>query len=89
LPHTFFTAKELDDAEKKSMPIIFAKEGFNRNTSCALLYGPSGYARGGHFRWQWLQGEGKIMSFWNSGAPRDKLAQCSELPFHGINITLV
>jgi hypothetical protein len=36
LPQTFFTAKGLDDAEKKSMPIIFAKEGFNRNTSCAL-----------------------------------------------------
>jgi hypothetical protein len=45
------------------MPIIFAKEGFNRNTSRALLYGPSDYAGGGHFHWQWLQGEGQIMNF--------------------------
>jgi hypothetical protein len=63
LPQMFFTAKELDTEEKKSMPIIFAKEGFNRNTSCALLYGPSDYADGGHFRWKWLQGEGQIMNF--------------------------
>jgi hypothetical protein len=63
LPQTFFTTKELDDTEKKLMPTIFAKEGFNRNTSRDLLYGPSDYAGGGHFRWKWLQGEGQIMNF--------------------------
>jgi hypothetical protein len=63
LPQSFFTSKELDTAEKKSMPAIFAKEGFNRNTSRNLLYGPSDYAGGGHFRWSWMQGEGKIMNF--------------------------
>jgi hypothetical protein len=29
LPQTFFTDKELDNAEKKSMPIIFAKDFFS------------------------------------------------------------
>jgi hypothetical protein len=63
LPQTFFTAKELDNAKNKSMPVIFAKEEFNRNTTRDLLYGPSDYAGGGHFRWKWLQGEGQIMNF--------------------------
>jgi hypothetical protein len=63
LPQTFFTYKEFDNAEKKSMPIIFAKVGFNRNSSRALLYGPTDYAGGGHFRWKWLQGEGQVMNF--------------------------
>jgi hypothetical protein len=62
-PQSFFTSKELDTAEKKSMPAIFAKEGFNRNISRHLLYGPSDYAGGGHIRWSWMQGEGQIMSF--------------------------
>jgi hypothetical protein len=39
LPQTFFTEKELDNAEKKSMPAIFAKEGFNRNTSRVVWLG--------------------------------------------------
>jgi hypothetical protein len=63
LPQTFFSAKELDNAEKKSMPAIFAKEGLNRNTHRDLLHGPSDYAGGGHFRWKWLQGEGQLMNF--------------------------
>jgi hypothetical protein len=62
-PQTFFSAKELDNAKKKSMPAIFAKEGFNCIPSCDLLYGPSDYAGGGHCRWKWLQGEGQIMIF--------------------------
>jgi hypothetical protein len=44
LPQSFFTSQELDTAEKKSTPAIFAKEGFNRNTSRHLMYGPSDYA---------------------------------------------
>jgi hypothetical protein len=64
LPQSFFMPKELDNAEKKSMPVIFAKEGFNRNTTSRdLLYGPTDYAGGGHLRWKWLQGEGQIMNF--------------------------
>jgi hypothetical protein len=45
------------------MPTIFAKEGYNRNTARALLYGPTDYAGTGHVRWKWLQGEGQIMNF--------------------------
>jgi hypothetical protein len=45
------------------MPVNFAKEGYNRNTSRDLLYGPSDYSGGGQVRWRWIQGEGQIMNF--------------------------
>jgi hypothetical protein len=63
LPQCSFTAKELDNAEKKSMPVIFAKEGYNRHTSRALMYGPSDYSGAGHVCWRWIQGEGQIINF--------------------------
>jgi hypothetical protein len=63
LPQSFFEPKDLDTAEKKSIRTIFAKEGYNRNTARALLYGPTDYAGAGHVRWKWLQGEGQIMNF--------------------------
>jgi hypothetical protein len=63
LPQSFFSSKALDDAEKKSMPSIFAKTGYNRNTHRSLLYGPTDYAGGGLIRWKWLQGEGQITNF--------------------------
>jgi hypothetical protein len=63
LPQTFFDADTLDQAEKKSMPYMFAKCGYNRNTPRSLLYGPSDYCGGGFIRWRWLQGEGQIMQF--------------------------
>jgi hypothetical protein len=63
LPQSFFTPQELDTTEKKSMPVIFAKEGYNRNTTRDLLYGPTDYAGGSHISWNWMQGEGQIMNF--------------------------
>jgi hypothetical protein len=48
LPQSFFTPQELDNTENKSMPILFAKEGFDRNTIRSLFYGPSDYGGGGH-----------------------------------------
>jgi hypothetical protein len=63
LPQTFFDDAALDNAKKKSMPSIFAKCGYNRNTHRALLYGPTDYCGGGFIRWRWLQGEGQIMHF--------------------------
>jgi hypothetical protein len=63
LPQSFFTTQKLDNTEKKSMPVIFAKEGYNRNTSRGLLYGPTAKAGGGRIRWKWMQGEGQIMNF--------------------------
>jgi hypothetical protein len=47
LPQTFFDADTLDKAEKKSMPSIFARCGYNRNTQRQLLYGPLDYCGGG------------------------------------------
>ena len=40
LGQSFLDADQLDQAEKKSMPAIFAKCGYNRNTHRSLLYGP-------------------------------------------------
>jgi hypothetical protein len=63
LPQTFLDADTLDKAEKKSMPSIFAKCGYHRNTHHTLLYGPLDYCGGGFIRWRWLQGEAQITNF--------------------------
>jgi hypothetical protein len=63
LPQSFFSEKALDDTDKKSVPSIFAKTGYNRNTHRSLLYGPTDYVGGGFIRWKWIQGEGKINNF--------------------------
>jgi hypothetical protein len=63
LPQTFFDPATLDKAEKKSMPSIFAKCGYNRNIHRSLLYGPTDYCGGGFIGWRWLQGEGQIINF--------------------------
>jgi hypothetical protein len=52
LPQSFFSDNVLDDAEKKSMPSIFAKTGYNCNTHRSLLYGPTDYTGGGFIRWK-------------------------------------
>jgi hypothetical protein len=75
LPQSFFSAKSLDDAEKKSMPSIFAKTGYNRNTHRALLYGPTDYAGGGFIQWKWLQGEGQITNFLKNWRTNGQVSQ--------------
>jgi hypothetical protein len=75
LPQTFFDDAALDNAEKKSMPSIFAKCGYNRNTHRALLYGPTDNCGGDFIRWRWLQGEGQIMHFlkhWRTDSQLEK-----------------
>jgi hypothetical protein len=54
LPQCYYSEKRHDNAEKKSIPSIFAKAGYNRNTSRSLLYGPQDYGGGGFSRWKWL-----------------------------------
>jgi hypothetical protein len=50
LPQSFFKPDTLDKAEKKSMPAIFAKCGYNRNIHRSLLYGPTDLCGGGFLR---------------------------------------
>ena len=45
---TFFSDQQMQLIQKKSMPLIYAKCGFNRNTSKAILQGP-GRMGGGNF----------------------------------------
>jgi hypothetical protein len=76
LPQCYYSEKRLDDAEKKSMPSIFAKPVYNRNTSRSLLYGPIDYDGGGLIRWKWLQGEGQIQNFlkhWRTNSQVSKM----------------
>jgi hypothetical protein len=75
LPQSFFGAKTPDDAEKKSMPSIFAKTGYNCNTHRSLLYGPTNYAGGGFIRWKWLQGEGQITNFLKNWRTNGQVSQ--------------
>jgi hypothetical protein len=76
LPQCYYTDKRLDDAEKKSMPSIFAKASYNRNTSRSLLYGPQDYGGGGFIRWKWLQDVGQIQNFlkhWRTNSQVSKI----------------
>ena len=63
LPQCHFTPQELQAAEKKSTPILIARSGYLRNTSKALLYGPTTYGGAGMIPWSVLQGEGQILNF--------------------------
>ena len=47
LGQTMFTRSQLNTIDKKSMPTIYAKCGFNRNTSKAILQGPANIGGGG------------------------------------------
>jgi len=63
LPQCFFDEKHLDRAERKSLPILIAKSGYNRTTAIGLRYAPLSHAGCGFVRWSTLQGEGQIQLF--------------------------
>ena len=63
LPQCFFTDKQLDQTERKTIQPILARCGYNRNTATALRYTPTTYAGCGLTRWATLQGEGQIGLF--------------------------
>ena len=63
LPNCYFTFKELSTVQRKAYRAMFAKCGFNRNTSLAILHGPSRYG-GATFRHLYTeQGVGQVLSF--------------------------
>jgi len=63
LPQCHFPTQALRKAEKQSLPPLYAKCGFSRKTSQALLFAPTEYGGGGFVHWDVLQGEGQIMHF--------------------------
>ena len=63
LPQCFFHTQVLDQAEAKSLPIILAKQGFNRNTAKPIRFCPKSFAGCGMIPWKVLQGEGQLTLF--------------------------
>ena len=63
LPVCHFTQKQLQQLERKALPTIFARCGFNRNTSRTILFGPSRLNCGGFRPFSTEQGVGQLQFF--------------------------
>jgi hypothetical protein len=65
----FYTPAKREQIESKSMPLIFAKCGYNRNSPKILMYGHPSLSGGGFIRLYTIQGEGQIqlfLKFWRT-----------------------
>jgi hypothetical protein len=60
VPAMLLPTKILDKAEAKSVPIILAKQEFNRNTAKPIRYCPKSCAGCGMIPWKVIQGEGQL-----------------------------
>jgi hypothetical protein len=60
LPLSHFSPPELYSLETRSLPALITKIGFNRNTSCKVLYGPARLNGGGFRPFATEQGVGQI-----------------------------
>jgi hypothetical protein len=89
LPQYYYSEKRLDDAGKKSMPSIFAKAGYNRNTSRSLLYGPKITAEVDSSAGSGCKARAKSKTSLNIGEPTAKSAKCFAWQSPGTNTTLV
>ncbi|OEU11291.1 hypothetical protein FRACYDRAFT_246405 [Fragilariopsis cylindrus CCMP1102] len=63
IPQSFLSDKQLSKIEKACMPQIYAKCGFNRNTSRALLAGPVSLGGGGFTPLKVTAGAGYVTHF--------------------------
>ena len=63
LPQSFLSEKQLKTIEKASMPKIYARCGFNRNTSRAVLAGPIELSGGGFTPLHVTAGTGYVTHF--------------------------
>jgi hypothetical protein len=63
IPQSFLSEKQLNKIEKASMPKIYAKCGFNRNTSRAVLGGPIELGGGGFTPLKVTAGTGYVTHF--------------------------
>ena len=71
LSQTFLTSTQYQKIQQKTMPRIFAKCGFNRNTSRKVLFGPQHLGGGGFIPLQAVAGAGYVQHFlkqWRSPA---------------------
>lgn len=75
LPQCFFGEKNLDTAERQSLPKLISRCGYNRNIAMELRYAPLSYAGCGFVRWSTLQGEGQITLFLKHWRTNTKISQ--------------
>ena len=69
LSQSFIPPKELDDIEKKSLPRIYSKCGYNRNTKREILKGPEELGGGGFIPLEASAGSGYVLhwlKYWRS-----------------------
>ena len=63
IPQSFLSRKQLQHIERKSLPQIFAKCGFMRNTHRKILFGPEALGGGGFVPLYAIAGSGYIQHF--------------------------
>jgi hypothetical protein len=63
LPVSHFLPGELQQLERKVLPAIFARSGFNRNTSRNILFGPTRLGGAGFCPFSTEQGVGQLQYF--------------------------
>ena len=63
LPQSFLSPKQLINIEKKTLPRLYARCGFNRNTARAVLQGPTDLGGGGFRPLQTTAGSGYVTHF--------------------------
>mmetsp|Transcript_22813 Transcript_22813/g.50924 ORF Transcript_22813/g.50924 Transcript_22813/m.50924 type:complete len:438 (-) Transcript_22813:647-1960(-) len=63
LPQSFLSPKQLSDIEKKTLPRLYARCGFNQNTSRAILQGPADLGGAGFTPLKTVSGSGYIAHF--------------------------
>ena len=63
IPQSFMSEKQLKLIERKTLPKIFAKCGFNRNTARPILFGPQEIGGGGFVPLYAVAGSGYIKHF--------------------------
>ena len=63
IPQSFLTKRQLANIEKKNIPKIYSKCGYNRNTARAILQGPKELGGGGFVPLQVVAGTGYVTHF--------------------------
>ena len=63
LPQSFLSQKQLSNIEKKTLPRLYARCGFNQNTSRAIVQGPGDLGGGGFTPLSTVAGSGYIAHF--------------------------
>jgi hypothetical protein len=76
LPNSYFTEAVLNSIQTSAICSFIPKCGYNRNTSQAIIFGPTYLAGAGFTPLYLLQGEGQILQFlkfWRTDTPTSRL----------------